>query len=241
VSFESSQIVRDLAALQAACDRAGALLFLDVYHHLNVVPFSVRGEGLERAFITGGGYKYCQLGEGAGFLRFPRAGAGDGSAWRPLITGWFAEFGLLAHPGIGGPQPIGYADGPDRFAGATYDPTSHYRAAAVFDFFDRQGLDITLLRQISQHQIARLCTGFDALGLDPAVITRDRSVAIADRAGFLALASARAAAIVDGLQLRGVAADARGGVLRLGPAPYLEDRQIDDALTALGDVVRALG
>jgi kynureninase len=241
VSFESSQIVRDLAALQAACDRAGALLFLDVYHHLNVVPFSVRGEGLQRAFITGGGYKYCQLGEGAAFLRFPRAGADDGSAWRPLITGWFAEFGLLARPAGGGPQSIEYADGPDRFAGATYDPTSHYRAAAVFDFFDRQGLDIALLRQVSQHQIARLCTGFDALALDPAVITRDRSVAIADRAGFLALASARAAAIVDGLQLRGVAADARGGVLRLGPAPYLVDRQIDDALTALGDTVRALG
>jgi kynureninase len=63
----------------------------------------------------------------------------------------------------------------------------------------------------------------------------------AERAATRAPPPPRAAAIVDGLQLRGVAADARGGVLRLGPAPYLVDRQIDDALTALGDTVRALG
>jgi kynureninase len=238
VSFESSQIVRDLGALQAACDRAGALLFLDVYHHLNVVPFSVRDEGLGGAFITGGGYKYCQLGEGVAFLRFPRASAGDRTPWRPLITGWFAEFGLLARPG--GAGPVDYAAGPDRFAGATYDPISHYRAASVFDFFDRQGLDIGLLREVSQHQIARLCDGFDALGLDPGVITRDRSIAVADRAGFVALASARATDIVAGLRARNVAADARGDVLRLGPAPYLEDRQLDDALLALADSVRTL-
>ena len=60
------------------------------------------------------------------------------------------------------------ASGADRFAGATYDPTSHYRAAAVFDFFREQGLTPALLREVSQHQIGLLAAAFDALDLDPA-------------------------------------------------------------------------
>jgi hypothetical protein len=33
--------------------------------------------------------------------------------------------------------------------------------------------------------------------------------------------------------------DCRGDVLRFGPAPYLSDRQLRDAMSALGEVVRA--
>ena len=43
--------------------------------------------GLADAFVTGGGYKYCQLGEGNAFLRVP-----PGRQMRPVLTGWFAEF-----------------------------------------------------------------------------------------------------------------------------------------------------
>jgi kynureninase len=32
--------------------------------------------------------------------------------------------------------------------------------------------------------------------------------------------------------------DARGEVLRLGPAPYLSDQQLRDAVALLGEVVR---
>src|SRR2546422_10697370 len=35
----------------------------------NVLPFSLRTERLAQAFVVGGGYKYCQLGEGNCFLR----------------------------------------------------------------------------------------------------------------------------------------------------------------------------
>ena len=35
---------------------------------------------------------------------------------------------------------VGYGVGPARWAGATYDPTSHYRAERVFEFFLEQGL-----------------------------------------------------------------------------------------------------
>jgi kynureninase len=231
VSYVSGQIVPELSALQTACDAAGAALLLDAYHHLGVVPFTVRG--LENAFITGGGYKYCQLGEGNCFLRFPRQ-----SRARPVVTGWFAEFGLL--PQAAGAGPVSYADGPDRFAGATYDPVSHYRAAAVLEFQAAQGLDIDLLRAVSQHQVGRLCAAFDALEIDPLVATRDRSAPLPALAGFLAVQSKQAAGLVAGLRARGVSADERGDILRLGPAPYLDDTQLDAALAALAETAREL-
>jgi kynureninase len=233
VSFSRSHIVPNLTALQEACDAAGAVLFLDAYHHVGVVPFSVDRWRLDNAFITGGGYKYCQLGEGNCFLRFPAR-----STLRPVVTGWFAEFGLL--PTAGDASVVPYPDGADRFAGASYDPSSHYRGAAVFDFFARQGLTVDLLRQVSQHQVGRLATGLDALNLDPAVITRDRSLATDALGGFLALESPRARDLVAALRDRGVSADARGHILRLGPAPYLSDAQIDTSLSTLESVCGGL-
>jgi kynureninase len=40
------------------------------------------------------------------------------------------------------------------------------------------------------------------------------------------------------LRARGVWADARGEVLRLGPAPYLSDAQLEDAIALLGEAAR---
>ena len=65
-----------------------------------------------------------------------------------------------------------------RWIGATYDPTSHYRASRVFEFFVAHGLTPELLRRVSQHQVARLAERFDALDLPPGWITRDRATPI---------------------------------------------------------------
>src|SRR5690606_23358586 len=177
VLYINCHIVPGLGAVMAACRRAGAALLVGVYHHLNVVPFSERDEGLEDAFITGGGYKYCQLGEGNAFLRTP-----PGCELRPVITGWFSEFSALTVERRDGRVPYGV--GPDRCAGATYDPTSHYRAAEVFAFFEEHGLTPELLREVSQHQVGRLAEAFDAADLDPALISRDRSVPLSALGGF---------------------------------------------------------
>ncbi|MEZ5286577.1 MAG: aminotransferase class V-fold PLP-dependent enzyme [Vicinamibacterales bacterium] len=127
VLFTTGEIVPGLARVAEACARVGAELVVDAYHHLNVVPFDVEADGLAGAFVLGGGYKYLQLGEGNCFLRVP-----PGCRLRPVITGWFAEFGLLDHAGADHAVP--YGEGAARFAGSTYDPTSHYRAAAVLAF-----------------------------------------------------------------------------------------------------------
>ncbi|MCP4205024.1 MAG: kynureninase [bacterium] len=233
VFFDTAAIAGDLTAVADRCRHHGAALVLDVYHQLNVVPFSLRQRGLEDAFVTSAGYKYCQLGEGNAFLRFPR-----NCRLRPVATGWFAEFGELTQEKK--PGQVRYASGNDRFAGATYDPTSHYRAAEVFDFFQEEELEPELLRAISQHQVGLLMRRFDELDLDPALMCRNRDLPLPATGGFLALSSPIAGAVQRALKRAGVFTDSRGTTLRLGPAPYLSDRQIEQAVGILGETVRSL-
>jgi kynureninase len=230
VFFDTGRIARGLAEVAESCRRHGSRLLVDAYHALNVVPVSLKEEGLDDAFIVGGGYKYCQLGEGNCFLRIP-----PDTDLRPVVTGWFSEFTVLRDRHRS--ERVAYGPGADQFAGATYDPTSHYRAVRVFEFFREHGLTPALLREVSQHQIGLLASTFDALDLDPAVLSRDRTCPLAEIGGFLALRSPVAAALARSLRARGVWTDSRGDVLRLGPAPYLSDRQLQDAIGLLGEVV----
>jgi kynureninase len=229
VLFANARIVTSLDRVMERCRRLGAELLVDAYHQIGVVPCALGRDGLDDAFVTGGGYKYCQLGEGNCFLRVP-----PGRAMRPVITGWYAEFAAL---GDAAGSDVAYGTGPARWAGATYDPTSHYRAARVFDFFDAHGLTPPLLRDVSQHQVGLLARRFDELDLDPAVITRDRTVPIEAFGGFLALRTRHAARLQAALRRRGVLTDHRGEVLRLGPAPYLSDQQLEAAVAALAEAL----
>ena len=229
VLFETAAIVPGLDRVAAACATHGAEVLIDAYHHLNVVPFDLSAMGLGGAFVTGGGYKYCQLGEGNCFLRVP-----DGCRLRPILTGWFAEFEALEYTGR---ERVTFGEGASALAGATYDPTSHYRAAAVFDFHETQGLTPRELRRISQRQVGLLVSAFERLEV-PSSVARLEPMELEQRGGFLAIRSPRARDFARSLRERGVLVDARGDVLRLGPAPYLRDDQLRDAVTALGDIAR---
>jgi kynureninase len=228
VLFEDSRIVPDLPALAAACADADVELLVDAYHALGCLPFTV--EGLERAWVVGGGYKYLQLGEGNCFLRLPP----QADELRPAITGWFAEFEELhaAHE----PGATEYPRGSMRFAGSTYDPTSHYRAARVFDFFEEQSLTPERLRASYLAQTTLLAERFDALTLDD--VTRQGDIPLEAFGGFLALESERAEELSRRLLEEGIVTDSRGRYLRLGPAPYHSDEQLETAMEQLGRVAR---
>lgn len=233
VFYRNAHVAGGLDRALEACERVGARLLVDAYHALNVMPFDLHACGLEGAAVTGGGYKYCQLGEGNAFLRFP-----PGDNLRPVVTGWFAEFDALT--GVHQPGEVGWGSAASRFGGATYDPTSHYRASEVFDFFAERGLTVEVLTESYRHQVGFLAEKFDALELDPAVIDRDRSVPLKKMGGFLALESPRAGELRQALLERGVWTDHRDTTLRMGPAPYLSDRQLGDAMAALGDATQTL-
>jgi len=77
VFFSDGHVAPRLRQVHSACQPLRRRAAGDAYHALNVLPFSLRREGLERAFVVGGGYKYCQLGEGNCFLRIPRTALCD--------------------------------------------------------------------------------------------------------------------------------------------------------------------
>jgi kynureninase len=248
VLFETARVVPHLSTLAAACGRRGVELLVDAYHALGVVPMPIHEMGLSAAWIVGGGYKYLQLGEGNCCLRLPDHAA----RMRPVVTGWFAEFDALDSALSGGsivsggsagsvgsrsPGPVVYGPGAWRFAGATYDPTSNYRGARVFHFFADHGLSPQLLRRSYLHQVEVLARCFDALDAPDDVVTRDRTTPAAAFGGFLVLRSPHADRLRQALAARGVATDSRGPRLRMGPAPYLSDAQLESAIAALGDAL----
>jgi kynureninase len=212
VLFEDSRLVPGLDGLAAACERVGSQLLVDVYHAFGVMRVPLP----EWVWVVGGGYKYLQLGEGNCFLRLPP----HADELRPRFTGWYAEFAELAAEKT--PGAVEYPKGGMRFAGATYDPTSHYRAARVFDFFAEQDLTPETLREHYLRQTRLLA---DALGVDG-----DRE----DFGGFLSLEVDDAEETSRRLAEEGVMTDFRGRRLRLGPAPYLTD----DQLLAAADAVK---
>lgn len=233
VFYNTAIIVNELGVLADRCQEVGAEFLVDAYHAVNVVPFSVETEGIESAFIVGGGYKYCQLGEGNCFLRVP-----PGCNLRPVITGWFAEFENLAHSR--NDETVRYPSDAARFSGSTYDPTSHYRGAKVFDFFRKYQLSPELLRTVNQHQIKHLMSCFDALDVNSDLINYDRSISSDDRGGFLVLHTPYAHILQQLLKQRGVLTDYRGTGLRFGPAPYLSDTQLSTAMHLLGEAIKEL-
>lgn len=222
VLFETSSVVPGLASLAERARSRGVAMLVDAYHAFGVVPFTVSELGGD-VFVTAGGYKYAQWGEGNCFLRVPPSFEG-----RPAYTGWFSDFAHLSAPRDG--RAVGYGGRPcERFAGSTYDPTSHYRARAVTRFFDAHGLDVPTLRAISLKQTSRLLASFE--GLDVATPRTEL------RGGFVSIRTKDASAIVTRLETRGVMTDSRGELLRLGPAPYVTDDELEVAIGLVREVV----
>ena len=226
VLFGTSSVVPGTEELVRGARARGAEVLLDAYHAFDVVPFAVP----EGAFLVAGGYKYAQWGEGVCFLRVPA-----GCTLRPVYTGWFAGFAHLADRRPEG--AVAYeADGATRFAGSTFDPTSTFRARAVARFFEAEGMSPERLRATSLRQTGRILEAARALpGINVAT-----PLAADARGGFVALRTPHAARLVEELRQDGVLTDARGEMLRLGPAPYLLDEEIDAALELLRARLAAL-
>ncbi len=226
VLFEDAYVLPELERVLARAREVGAIPLVDAYHAFNAVPLQWGAER-ESVFVTAGGYKYAGFGNGLCWLRIPRD-----CALRPAYTGWFADFASLAAPRTGA---IAYGPAGMRFAGATFDASATYRAQAVLREHERLGLDVATLRAISLAQTRRILALLDAAELGRLVVSsRDD----ARRGGFVTLRHPRAAAIVDRLRERNVLIDARGELLRLGPAPYLLDDEIERGVAILVEALR---
>lgn len=233
VFFETSLLNPHLETVGLALRDRKIPFLIDDYHGTNVVPLSLSSPGLASAYLVTGGYKYLQWGEGNCFLRYPRD-----CALRPVVTGWYSSFASLHEPRHAGPSR--FDEGDWRFASATYDPASQYRAARVVGFFESQQLDGPTLRAQSQLQTGLLREEFLALDRDPAVLSLAHQRRPEENGGFLSLKSPQAERLCASLAKRGVHTDVRGDILRFGPAPYTSSAQIVSAVEELSRCVATL-
>jgi kynureninase len=214
VLFESSTLVPHLSHAVDVARKKGAEVVLDTYHHFMVKP--LRREDYGDVFLLGGGYKYAQWGEGVCFMTVP-----ESCSLRPVVTGWFSDFAHLSAPRDGAKVTYGPTLA-ERFAGSTYDPTSHFRARAVLRFFDERGMTVPRLAAGYSMQTSRI---FEALASRGHRVVSPSDVA--SRGGFVAVAVENPAEVIEKSRRDGVLFDARGDIVRLGPAPYLTDAELD--------------
>lgn len=233
VYFKSGLVNRYIPEIAEVARSHDIPLLIDDYHGTNVVPLSIRNADIEDCFLLIGGYKYLQWGEGNCFLRFPR-----NCDLRPAVTGWFASFSTLDEPRNS--KPVSYDKGNQRFASSTYDSASQFRAAKVVHFFDEQDLTPSILRRQYLEQVKLMKKLFLEQDLDPSVIKLRHEQPLEQNGGFLSLQTPFARSIRAKLLEHGVFTDARGDILRMGPAPYITTSQIERAIEKLAEVVKNL-
>ena len=231
VNFETGHQSLELDTLMSLCAAKGVELFVDAYHSVNVLSFSVQDYNLQQAFVVGGGAKYCQMGSGLAFMHVP-----EGRTFKPLVTGWFGAFDpIVDEPAL---SPLVYGEAGARFHGSGMDMLPVFRASRVFDYFNQRGLDPDFLDDVHHHQLELLSSTFKAFGFNSAVI--ELSTSLEYMGGFLSFTSPHAKHLCEMMRDRGVHTDYRKHWLRMGPAPYLCDEQLQDAIHALEESVKEL-
>lgn len=233
VYFETSLINQQLTEIAETVRKKNIPFLVDDYHGTNTVPLSIRKEHLEDVFFLMGGYKYLQWGEGNCFLRFPQD-----CEMRPVITGWFASFSTMEEPR--NDKPVSYEDNNLRFAGATFEPASAFRAAKVVQFFHKHKLTPAILRQQYVAQVGLLRELFKEKDFKKSVITLAHQEPLTSNGGFLSLKSPYAQKIQKELMSKKIYTDARGEYLRLGPAPYISSEQIEQVMDELEKTVKSV-
>ncbi len=130
--------ITDLESLCFSIDPDVKIL-IDGYHSLFTRPMSLYHLA-QRAYITGGGYKYAMAGEGACFLITP-----TDCNLRPKNTGWMAEIQNLSNMKQ---DKVFYPQDASKFSGSTFEPSGLYRLNAVWDLFIKKGIT---LEKIHKH------------------------------------------------------------------------------------------
>lgn len=231
VFFRTGQAFGAIPALAELADPAGPWVVIDGYHGFMATPTDLSAVA-DRVFYLAGGYKYAMAGEGCCFLHSP-----PGFCPRPVITGWFAEFGDLEGP----PGGVGYRADGGRFWGATFDVTALYRFNAVRRMMAQNGLTTAgmaaqareLMTAFQQAVHAGRAGGLDQATLLNPVIDDGRS-----RARYLAFRHARAGDWQKALLAANVVTDVRDDVIRFGFGPYQDAADVERLIALCAETIK---
>lgn len=211
VFFKTGFVFDRVWELAALSKPEGPWLVVDGYHGFRAVPTDLSAVA-DRVFYLAGGYKYAMAGEGAAFLHAP-----PGFGPRPVLTGWYAEFGDLEGP----PGGVGYTVDAGRFMGATFDPSGLYRFVAAGRMLEAEGLTTAA---IAAHVGELMRSLLAADPLKGAMVMNPPGDG--SQARFLALRHEKASAWKQALAEKGVVVDVRDDVLRIGLSVYHDEADL---------------
>ena len=220
VLFRSAYIV-DVARVAAHAHRMGALVSLDAYHSVGIVPVDVNAIGAD--FLTGGVLKWLCGGPGGCFLWVkPEVSA----AHAPSLTGWQAhEHPFAFDPGMT------YATGAWRWLTGTPSVPALFAAVPGPRIVREAGMDA--IRAKSIRQTTRLIELADERGFQ-VTAPRDSS----RRGGTVAFDVPHAREVAQALLAREVIVDYRPGAgIRVAPHFYTSDTEVEGVVAMIDEIL----
>ena len=222
VLFRSAYIL-DADVICQHAHAMGALVSLDAFHSVGVVPVDVKQSGVD--FLTGGVLKWLCGGPGGCFLYVSPAVR---DRLEPSLTGWQAH----ARP-FGFEPDMEYASGISRWLGGTPVIPALYAALEGPKIVRRAGMDA--IRAKSVRQTSRLIELADLRGY---AVHAPRDPA--RRGGTVAFDVPHGYEVAQYLLSRDIVIDYRPGAgIRVAPHFYTRDDELEAAVVAIDDALHA--
>ena len=220
VLFRSAYIM-DVASICRRAHEVGAVVSLDAFHSVGVMPVDVKRIGVD--FLTGGVLKWLCGGPGGCFLY---ASPETTARLTPALTGWQAHRRPFGFEG-----EMDYAEGAARWLSGTPVIPALYAATEGPRLVRKAGIDA--VREKSIRQTSRLIALADERGY-PVHAPRDPS----RRGGTVALDVPHAYEIAQFLLSRDIIVDYRPNAgIRIAPHFYTSDSELERAIAAVDEAL----
>ncbi len=220
VLFRSAYVM-DVARVSAHAHAMGALVSLDAYHSVGVLPVDV--QALDADFLTGGVLKWLCGGPGGCFLWVRPAVS---AAVAPALTGWQAHRRPFAFE-----HEMHHADGAWRWLGGTPPIPALFAATEGAKLLRDAGMNA--VRAKSLRQTGRLIALADARGF-PLTVAREPE----RRGGTVAFDVPHAREVAQALLAREIIVDYRPGAgIRVAPHFYTSDDELETAVGSIDEIL----
>lgn len=217
-----SAFIMDAAAICTRAHEVGALVSLDAFHSVGVIPVDVKATGVD--FLSGGVLKWLCGGPGGAFLYVsPEASR----SLAPSFTGWQAHEHPFAFDG-----EMHYAEGAWRWLNGTPCIPSLFAATVGPQILRRAGIDA--IRAKSIRQTSRLIELADAREYQVAAPREsDR------RGGTVAFSVPHSYGVAQALLANNIIVDYRPNAgIRIAPHFYTSDDELERAVEAIDEILR---
>ncbi len=221
VLFKSAYI-QDIRSIVEKAHKAGAVVILDAYHSVGVIPVDVRRLGVD--VLVGGVLKWLCGGPGAAFLWMRPSLR---KKLRPVITGWFAHRDPFSFE-----KSMAYAHGPRKFLNGTPSISALAAAQVGPRILSRAGIE--KIRRKSMRQTALLIEEAENRGFS---IRSPRDPE--RRGGTVTVSVPHAYEVSRELIRRNIVVDFRKGAgIRLAPHFYNSDEELLFAIEEIDQILR---